>query len=234
MFNCIFRRTLIAAAFFAAAIPAAHAFSFSDGTMFNLLYARTVYQYGPGGSATVGTTSTLGNPGNGRTVQLSHNGMGAGIGLTHIATQSAVTLQPGGIANINMSIDLRLLNNIASLVDFAFVVEQSGRRYATFLNPQQGTTSYQTLNALNLNENDFEEITFDGTFFTDSSQRPDFQLAGSTIRFGFWTSSEGFSGAIHEGIYDNFVVSGTAVPEPTAIAALGLGLAAVARRRKRN
>jgi hypothetical protein len=230
MLRCFLRRTGLVAMIGAVSIPGAHAFAFSDGNMFNLLYSRTIYQYGFGGTANT-AGSSQGNPGNARYVQLSHNGGGTGVGATHIASQSAITIQPGGIANVNFSLDFRLQSSFSSPVDLAFVIEQAGRRYATFLVPQQGTTSYQTIDALGLNENDFEEIAFDGTLFTDSSQRPDFQLAGSTMRFGFWTSSEGFGSAVHDGLYDNFSVSGTAVPEPAAMAMMGIGLASMLRRR---
>ena len=96
--------------------------------------------------------------------------------------------------------------------------------------------------------------TFTGSFLVQPSTKYWIQLAGGTQTWDFdwnanqpsqaptgvWThlnqrfTSDGSQSWTTSGVMNNYEIKATAVPEPATMAALGLGLLAVGRRRKRG
>lgn len=231
------RRSVLGAAILSSLfVPSlASAFSFTDGNMFNLFYAKTEYQAGAGGTTSTSGNS-LGNPGNARTVVHTVAGSSgtSRVGASHIATQSLTTTPPTGFLSVDMGIDAQLLTSSTIQIGrLAFVVEQNGTLFASDTITWTGN-GWTGIFPDGLFEQDFEQINFQTSTYRNSGVNPDFDLAGSSLRFGFltWAESSSLDAQSVTMLFDNFNVNFTAnpVPEPATLSVLAL--AALARRRR--
>lgn len=144
---------------------------------------------------------------------------------------SATVIESGGLGTINFSIDHVKMDGIG--YGLAFLVFQNGVSYIAD-HQIYAPNTILTKSSIGLTENDFSEVTMSLTGVSNSASKPDFDLVGSTISFGFFTSGVTTNTSGESDIYfDNFSVSAEAVPEPATMALLAIP-ALVALRKKKS
>lgn len=185
------------------------------------------------GSASAAQSVATGNPGNARRVTLT-TGTSVGdsiYGLSRFGTTNATRYEPatqGPIMSINWTIDARFVTGT-----FA------GAGQAIMLGLKQGTVIYYA--DYDVTGSSGAWGTFGGTGITagdflrldGAAGSPDLSATGAPIRLGF-ISGNGNGGFPYSTTvdYDNFSVTVVQVPTPGAATLAGLGLRAVARRKR--
>lgn len=153
------------------------------------------------------------------------------IGVTHYMNSSATVIGSGGLGTINFSIDHVKMDGMG--YGLAFLVFQNGVSYIAD-HQIYAPNTILTKSSIGLSENDFSEVTMSLTGVSNSASKPDFDLVGSTISFGFFTSGVTTNTSGESDIYfDNFSVSAEAVPEPASMALIALP-ALIALRKKKS
>jgi hypothetical protein len=171
---------------------------------------------GPAGGQTGTHVMTGGNPDMFRSVLTT---TGSVVQSAHVRSGWSYDTALGAVQAIEWSIDYRNINSFGQGHSYALMVEQSGIFYrggGSFT----GSSSFvwESHNAV-LVEASFARMDGGGG-------NPNFSTG--ILNFGFATSNDGGNG-INVG-YDNLNIN--FVPEPTSLAALGLGALFILRRRK--
>ena len=241
-----FTRATVAALTLGFASVAGASIVFNDPTVSPASYTTLIYSNDPTVNIAVSATAS-GNPGAALQVLFTNSGGPVNVmsfeGFINPAFAYNPALQ-GAIQNVDFSndryVDFGATINPLLTVSSRVLLLQGGKYYfASFLDPQVRGAFYTSAAPSPFSAANFGLFDFT-TGASDPLQHPDFSSAGSLIDFGFASrfnlNTAGAPFALN-GVYrfDNISIGINAVPEPSALALVCLGLAAAgvcARRRK--
>ena len=241
-----FTRATVAALTLGFASVAAANIVFNDPTVSPASYMTLIYSNDPTVNIAVSATAS-GNLGAALQVRFTNSGGPVNLVSLEGFLNPAFAYDPalqGAIQSVGFSND-RYVDFGATLNPFLTVFSrvlllQGGKYYfAAFLDPQVRGAFYTSAAPSPFSAADFSLFDFN-TGVADPLQHPDFSSAGSLIDFGFASrfnlGTAGVPFAL-DGVFrfDNISIAVNAVPEPSTLALVCLGLAVAgvcARRRK--
>ena len=207
---------------------------FSDSTFDLTNYSQVIFLDTPSVKITVSQTLTGGNPGAALEITndvpaglLSYSSMQGLINNTFVYDPST----QGALATIDASADKYFAVNIPNFnflsETFRPLIYQGGNYYLAAIPLSTVPGAWYTASQAGLTAADFQLFNF-ATGAFDPTSHPDF--AGGLMEFGlanrntFDVTPPGSSEFLLDNRYDNLVLRLNAVPEPTGLVLLGLGV----------
>lgn len=243
----IIRSAVVPLALGLASFAQASTVTFIDNTVNPANYATSIFSTDPTVNIAVSATAA-GNPGAALQIRFTNSGGAVNLLSTEGFINNAFTYNPmsqGAIQTIDFSNDRfvdfgPVLNPLLTAFSRPLLLQNGKYYFATFLDPQVRGAFYTSTSPGSLNSGDFSLFNF-VTGAADALQHPDFSAAGAAIGFGFASRFNlGTGGAPFalDGLFkfDNISIRVNGVPEPSEIALVFLGLAALTasvRLRKR-
>lgn len=207
-------------------IAIASNFSDSDFNLSNY----TIQSFSSGQTVGISQSSSMGNPGNALRIDIFSNA-GSTRSLSYFLNQHFLhsPQNQGDILSISLSSDVYVQNSLSSgsvaTYGQMFLLAQDGKYYTHFKSVTPSTGIYHSATTGALTASDFSLITNLETGTTNSTIHPNFN--GSTITFGIVQAAFERTSKNHSivELTDNFTVTISVVPEPTAgaLAASSLG-----------